>query len=74
MVLRKTPNIMCKILFTFLLTISSIVAFGQARLGSTASEIRSEFWESRYKLKNDDIFDIYGFNGKHLGWFENGIV
>jgi hypothetical protein len=41
---------MRKTLFTFLLTIISIVAYSQARLGYTASEIKSEFWESRYKL------------------------
>lgn len=23
---------------------------------------------------NGDVFDIYGFNGRHLGWFEDGIV
>lgn len=28
------------------------VAFSQARLGSTASEIKNEFWESTYNLKS----------------------
>ncbi len=27
-----------------------------------------------YLEPNGDNFNIYGFNGTHLGWFENGIV
>ena len=25
-------------------------------------------------LSNDDCFHIYGFNGKHLGWFSDGLI
>jgi hypothetical protein len=35
-----------------ILVFFSMVSYGQARLGSTASDIRSEFWESHYKLKS----------------------
>ena len=27
-----------------------------------------------YVLKEGSVPDIYGFNGRHLGWFEKGIV
>lgn len=27
-----------------------------------------------YLVPADDRFSIYGFNGKHLGWFDNGII
>jgi len=27
-----------------------------------------------YLSKNRDDFHIYGFNGSHLGWFEDGII
>jgi hypothetical protein len=27
-----------------------------------------------YLVPSDDGFSIFGFNGKHLGWFDNGIV
>jgi hypothetical protein len=27
-----------------------------------------------YLVTNGDSFHIYGFNGKHLGWYEDGIV
>lgn len=27
-----------------------------------------------YLDPNGDAYNIYGFNGKHLGWFEDGIV
>jgi hypothetical protein len=53
---NNTEN-MRKVFITFLLTIFSVVTFAQARLGSTATDIRAEFWESHYKLKsgyNDD--------------------
>lgn len=31
---------------------SSVCVSGQARLGSTASEIKSEFWENKYNLES----------------------
>lgn len=42
-----------KTLLTILFAITSVIAFGQARLGSSAADIKSEFWESKYKLKSD---------------------
>jgi hypothetical protein len=27
-----------------------------------------------YPVRNQDGFDVYGFNGKHLGWFTKGIA
>jgi hypothetical protein len=52
---------MKRTLLTILFAITSVIVFGQARLGSTASEIRSEFWESSYNLKSgyDDDGDYY---------------
>lgn len=43
---------MRKTFLTLTLTMFSFLVFSQARLGSTASDIKSEFWESRYKLKS----------------------
>lgn len=43
---------MKKILLTILFGITSLVIFGQARLGSSATEIKNEFWESSYNLKS----------------------
>jgi hypothetical protein len=38
--------------FAIIFGIGSIIAVGQARLGSSVSEIRSEWSESKYKLKS----------------------
>ncbi|MGR6087941.1 MAG: hypothetical protein ACU4F9_07190 [Arcticibacter sp.] len=48
-------------LLTILFAITSIIAFGQARLGSSATDIRSEFSGSSYNLKSgyDDDGDYY---------------
>ena len=27
-----------------------------------------------YLEKNGTYYNVYGFNGKHLGWFENGVI
>lgn len=43
---------MKRTLLTILFAITSVIVFGQARLGASASEIKSEFWESNYKLKS----------------------
>ncbi len=45
-------NNMKKALLTILFGITSLTIFGQARLGSTATEIKNEFWESTYNLKS----------------------
>lgn len=52
---------MKRTLLTILFAITSVIVFGQARLGSSASEIKSEFWESKYKLKSgyDSDGDYY---------------
>lgn len=52
---------MKRTLLTILFAITSIIAFGQARLGTSATEIRSEFSESSYNLKSgyDDDGDYY---------------
>lgn len=52
---------MKKTLLTILFGITSLVIFGQARLGSTATEIKTEFWESSYNLKSGytDDYDYY---------------
>jgi len=52
---------MRRTLLTILFAITSVVVFGQARLGSSASEIKSEFWESTYNQKSgyDDVGDYY---------------
>jgi len=52
---------MKRTLLTILFAITSIVAFGQARLGTSATDIRSEFSESSYNLKSgyDDDGDYY---------------
>ncbi|MBS1632917.1 MAG: hypothetical protein JST10_10135 [Bacteroidetes bacterium] len=43
---------MKRTLLAILFAITSSIVFGQARLGSSASDIKSEFWESHYKLKS----------------------
>ena len=43
---------MKRTILTILFGITSVIVLGQARLGSTASEIKSEFWESSYKQKS----------------------
>jgi len=52
---------MRRTLLTILFAITSIIAFGQARLGTSATDIRSEFSESSYNLKSgyDDDGDYY---------------
>lgn len=52
---------MKRTLLTILFAITSIIAFGQARLGTSATDIRSEFSESSYNLKSgyDDDGDYY---------------
>lgn len=52
---------MKRTLLTILFAITSIIAFGQARLGTSATDIRSEFSESSYNLKSgyDDDSDYY---------------
>jgi hypothetical protein len=52
---------MKRTLLTILFAITSIVAFGQARLGTSATDIRSEFSASSYNLKSgyDDDGDYY---------------
>ncbi len=42
---------MKNLILTIVMTIICVIVFGQARVGSTASEIKSEFKESKYKLK-----------------------
>ncbi|SFV34311.1 hypothetical protein [Thermoflavifilum thermophilum] len=41
---------MKKALLTILFGIASLVIFGQARIGYTATQIKNEFWESEYNL------------------------
>lgn len=43
---------MKRTLLTILFVITTAFVFGQARLGSSASEIKSEFWESSYNQKS----------------------
>ena len=43
---------MKRTLLTILFAITSVIVFGQSRLGSTASEIKSEFWENTYNQKS----------------------
>lgn len=43
---------MKRTLLTILFAITSVIVYGQARLGSSVSEIKSEFWESSYKQKS----------------------
>jgi len=43
---------MKKLLLTIFFALIFVVAFSQARLGYSASDIRTEFQESRYKLKS----------------------
>lgn len=52
---------MKRTLLTILFAITSVIVFGQARLGSTVSDIKSEFWESTYKQKSgyDEDGDYY---------------
>ena len=52
---------MRRTLLTILFAIISVVVFGQVRLGYSASEIKSEFWESSYNQKSgyDDDGDYY---------------
>lgn len=52
---------MKRILLTILFAITSIFTFGQARLGMSISDIRSEFSDSSYNLKSgfDDDGDYY---------------
>ena len=53
---------MKKILLTVILIFTTIVAFSQARLGSSASEIKSEFSERRYDLLDYTENNIYYIN------------
>lgn len=43
---------MKRTLLTILFAITTVIVFGQARLGSTASEVKSEFWETSYNQKS----------------------
>ena len=43
---------MKKIIVLVLFTINNIAVFGQSRLGSTATDIKSEFYESTYEQKS----------------------
>ena len=43
----------------------------------TDEELTIYLWNGKplaYLVSNGDSFHIYGFNGKHLGWYEEGIV
>jgi hypothetical protein len=52
---------MKRTLLTILFAITIAIAYGQARLGSTASEIKSEFWESSFNQRSgyDSDGDYY---------------
>ena len=52
---------MKRTLLSILFVIASIIVFGQARLGSSAAEINSEFEESIYNQENgyDDDGDLF---------------
>lgn len=56
------------------------IAFSQARLGSTVSDIKSEFWESRYKLKSgydkdgDYYINIETERANVLYYFDSDII
>ena len=52
---------MKRTLLTILFAITSVISFGQARLGSTATDIKSEFSSSSNKLKSgyDSDGDYY---------------
>jgi hypothetical protein len=39
-------------ILTLLFSTMSLLAFGQARLGSSVEEIKAEFWEDNYNLKS----------------------
>ena len=43
---------MKKILLTLFFMVMGITIFGQSRLGSTVSDIKSEFWEKKYDRKS----------------------
>ena len=40
----------------------------------TDEELTIYSWGGKPLAYLDDNFDIYGFNGRYLGWFENGIM
>ena len=44
---------MKKIILTFIFAVTSYIVFGQARLGVSEAEIKTEFSNSRYKLTSD---------------------
>lgn len=44
---------MKKTILTTMLIITSLIVFGQARIGSSVADIKSEFSASRYNLKSD---------------------
>ena len=43
---------MKRTLLTIFFAITTVIVFGQSRIGSSATDIKSEFWESKYKLKS----------------------
>lgn len=61
LVLIKLRSIMKYILTVFILVLISSSLHAQARIGASISEIRQEFWETKYNLKGDydDDGDYY---------------
>lgn len=49
---------MIKTITTIFLLVTSVIAFGQGRLGATISNIKTEFQEKSYNLKSE--YNTYG--------------
>jgi hypothetical protein len=72
-----------------LLFISSFSVFGQEEISlfdskgkpvayiDTEDDLTIYMWSGKpvaYLYKKSDVYNIYGFNGDHLGWYEDGII
>lgn len=50
---------------------------GEATAYIDSKDFTIYLWNGKpvvYLLKEGGVFNIYGFNGKHIGWYENGII
>ena len=71
--------LVCFPLFTMAQEITLFDSEGEARayINTDDDDLTIYLWGGTpvvYLVPNGDNFHIYGFNGKHLGWFEDGIV
>ncbi|MBK9630335.1 MAG: hypothetical protein IPO62_04595 [Saprospiraceae bacterium] len=82
-------NILQTLVIPIFLLVNSFTVFGQEEIslynskGKAIAYIATEsgliiyMWNGKpvaYLTKSGDDFNIYGFNGNHLGWYKDGII